>query len=112
MGASAVAVGVYALKHIVGPYAVMLYRRMYGYSDTVAKEEREKEKEEEQKTAHILASAIQSQVSPFRKRIPRLPVRKLYIAQVLHTGVKISDFAQLQNSFFQGGSEILVRSCL
>ena len=65
MGASAVAVGVYALKHIVGPYAVMLYRRMYGYSDTVAKEEREKEKEEEQKTAHILASAIQSQVSPF-----------------------------------------------
>ena len=57
VGASVVAVGVYALKQMIGPYASKLYRRLYGL-DTAP----DKEKEEEKRTAGVLASAIQSQV--------------------------------------------------
>ena len=58
MGASVVAVGVYALKQMVGPYATKLYRRLYGVDTSAAS----KEKEEEKRVADVLASAIQSQV--------------------------------------------------
>ena len=57
MGASVVAVGVYALKQTVGPYAAKLYRRLYGVESSA-----DKAKEEEKRVADVLASAIQSQV--------------------------------------------------
>lgn len=67
VGASVVAVGVYALKQMVGPYAAKLYRRLYGVESSA-----EKEKEEEKRVADVLATAIQSQTSELRSAVESL----------------------------------------
>lgn len=56
VGASILVAGAYALKQLVGPYAVRCYRRLYGIPDEPAQES------DEHKTAELLAAAIASQV--------------------------------------------------
>ena len=53
--------GAYALKQLVGPYAVSLYQKLYG----IEPEADRKLPKEESKTAELLASAISSQVKKF-----------------------------------------------
>ena len=61
IGASVVAVGVYAVKQMVGPFASKFYRRLYGIPDAEGLAA-SKAKQEDNRVAEIVASAIQSQV--------------------------------------------------
>ena len=59
IGASVLVAGAYAVKQLVGPYAVSWYRRLYGIEQASDADNR---RAEEQKTADIVAAAIKSQV--------------------------------------------------
>ena len=61
IGASALFAGAYALKQLLSPLVLSLYRRFYGTQDTSSKND--ERRLEEKRTAEIVAAAIESQVS-------------------------------------------------
>lgn len=62
IGASILMAGAYAVKQLLGPYAVSWYRRFYGIEP---KPEEDEKQAQLKQTAEIVAEAIQSQVRTY-----------------------------------------------
>ena len=68
LGASVVLAGAYALKQLVAPVATKWYKQFYGIQDDI--ERNNEQLVEENRTAEIVAAAIEAQVSnhsPFKR---------------------------------------------